>query len=139
VLRRQLRALQPAQANNAYIFPAVGHAAVLTKCSRIPNEMFLVAAEALACMTSVDELAHGYLFPPFNQVRTAFVKTAVCTHTIPLTVFSTCTNNHQVFLPLDASHRPQPALHACLHTSITPLTQGYASVSCRRSALCLPS
>lgn len=60
--------LQPAQANNAYIFPAVGHAAVLTKCSRIPKEMFLVATEALACMTSVDELAHGYLFPPFNQV-----------------------------------------------------------------------
>lgn len=31
--------LQPAQANNAYIFPAVGHAAVLTKCTRIPNEV----------------------------------------------------------------------------------------------------
>jgi malic enzyme len=31
--------LQPAQANNAYIFPAVGHAAVLTKAKAIPNEV----------------------------------------------------------------------------------------------------
>jgi malate dehydrogenase (oxaloacetate-decarboxylating)(NADP+) len=31
--------LQPAQANNAYIFPAVGHAAVLTKANAIPNEV----------------------------------------------------------------------------------------------------
>jgi malate dehydrogenase (oxaloacetate-decarboxylating)(NADP+) len=31
--------LQPAQANNAYIFPAVGHAAVLTKAMAIPNEV----------------------------------------------------------------------------------------------------
>lgn len=31
--------LQPAQANNAYIFPSVGHAAVLTQAKSIPNEV----------------------------------------------------------------------------------------------------
>lgn len=31
--------LQPAQANNAYIFPAVGYAAVLTHAKAIPNEV----------------------------------------------------------------------------------------------------
>jgi malate dehydrogenase (oxaloacetate-decarboxylating)(NADP+) len=31
--------LQPAQANNSYIFPAVGHAAVLTQAKAIPNEV----------------------------------------------------------------------------------------------------
>lgn len=31
--------LNPAQANNAYIFPAVGHAAVLTQAKAIPNEV----------------------------------------------------------------------------------------------------
>jgi malic enzyme len=36
------------QANNAYVFPAVGHAAVLTRAKTIPNDVFLVAAEALA-------------------------------------------------------------------------------------------
>lgn len=31
-------------------------------------------------MTSPDELAHGYLFPPFNQIRTVSAKlmAAVC-------------------------------------------------------------
>jgi hypothetical protein len=34
----------PAQANNAYIFPAVGFAAVLAKSREITDEMFVVAA-----------------------------------------------------------------------------------------------
>jgi malate dehydrogenase (oxaloacetate-decarboxylating)(NADP+) len=33
----------PAQANNAYIFPAVGFAAVITRCSTIPDTVFLEA------------------------------------------------------------------------------------------------
>lgn len=31
--------LQPTQANNAWVFPAVGHAAVLCKATSIPNEV----------------------------------------------------------------------------------------------------
>jgi malate dehydrogenase (oxaloacetate-decarboxylating)(NADP+) len=34
-LQRGGRTLHPAQANNAYIFPAVGHAAVLARCREI--------------------------------------------------------------------------------------------------------
>jgi malate dehydrogenase (oxaloacetate-decarboxylating)(NADP+) len=34
----------PAQANNAYIFPAVGYAAVLAKSREITDEMFVMAA-----------------------------------------------------------------------------------------------
>lgn len=37
-------------------------------------QAFLVAAEALSCMTSLDELAHGYLFPPFGQIRSVSYK-----------------------------------------------------------------
>jgi malate dehydrogenase (oxaloacetate-decarboxylating)(NADP+) len=37
-------------------------------------QIFLVAAEALSCMTSLDELSHGYLFPPFNQIRNVSCK-----------------------------------------------------------------
>lgn len=44
--------VRPAQANNAYVFPAVGHAAVLARCSSISDEAFLVAAEALAAMAN---------------------------------------------------------------------------------------
>jgi malate dehydrogenase (oxaloacetate-decarboxylating)(NADP+) len=59
----------PAQANNAYVFPAVGHAAVLTRCRSIPDAVFLRAAEALAAMSSTQQLREGRLFPPFSEIR----------------------------------------------------------------------
>ena len=58
----------PAQANNAYIFPAVGHAAILTNCKSISDEVFLVAAEALASMSSDADLRVGLLFPRFSGI-----------------------------------------------------------------------
>eukprot|EP00959_Pyramimonas_sp_CCMP1952_P025211 528794-Pyramimonas_sp.AAC.1 len=33
------RTVYPAQANNAYAFPSIGFAAVLTRCSRITDEV----------------------------------------------------------------------------------------------------
>jgi malic enzyme len=38
----------PAQANNAYIFPAVGFAAILAQSKEITDEMFVMAAGALS-------------------------------------------------------------------------------------------
>jgi malate dehydrogenase (oxaloacetate-decarboxylating)(NADP+) len=118
------RTLHPAQANNAYIFPAVGHAAVLARCreirqasgarlavsvwprgrgffsstqfthplfplvARVPphfsfhqfvlpstcssprsDDVFLVAAERLASMSSLAELEAGFLFPRFSGIK----------------------------------------------------------------------
>ncbi|KAL4857157.1 NADP-dependent malic enzyme [Chlorella vulgaris] len=62
------RSLHPAQANNAYIFPAVGHAAVLTRCREI-RRVFLVAAETLAGLSSVADLEAGLLFPRFSAIK----------------------------------------------------------------------
>ena len=42
------------QANNAYIFPAVGHAAVLVNATAIPDDCFVIAAEELASMSQVE-------------------------------------------------------------------------------------
>ena len=39
------------QVNNAYVFPAIGHAAVLTRASVISDDVFLTAAEALSHMS----------------------------------------------------------------------------------------
>ncbi|KAG2448043.1 hypothetical protein HYH02_007070 [Chlamydomonas schloesseri] len=74
----------PPQANNAYIFPAVGHAAVLTRAQRIPEEVFLVAAERLAAMATPAELEAGALFPPFSRIRaiSADVMAAVAAHLV---------------------------------------------------------
>uniref|UniRef100_A0A7R9VBW4 Malic enzyme n=1 Tax=Chlamydomonas euryale TaxID=1486919 RepID=A0A7R9VBW4_9CHLO len=60
--------LTPAQANNAYIFPAVGHAASLMRWENITDEMFLFAAEALASQMTVEEIRAGKLFPPFSNI-----------------------------------------------------------------------
>ena len=49
----------PAQANNAYIFPAVGFAAILAQSSEITDEMFVLAAEELSTMTDMEQLEIG--------------------------------------------------------------------------------
>ena len=63
------RTLYPAQANNAYVFPAVGRAAVLAGAGSVTDDDFLVAAEALSRMTSEEELASGRLFPNFDHIQ----------------------------------------------------------------------
>ncbi len=53
----------------AYIFPAVGMAALLTHARAISDEAFVVAAEALSQMTTPTELETGRLFPAFDHIR----------------------------------------------------------------------
>eukprot|EP00607_Mallomonas_marina_P003678 CAMPEP_0182426338 /NCGR_PEP_ID=MMETSP1167-20130531/12819_1 /TAXON_ID=2988 /ORGANISM="Mallomonas Sp, Strain CCMP3275" /LENGTH=614 /DNA_ID=CAMNT_0024607687 /DNA_START=103 /DNA_END=1947 /DNA_ORIENTATION=+ len=59
----------PGQGNNAYIFPGVGLAAVLTGVSSITDEDFLVAADALAKQVSSTRLSQGSLYPPLDDIR----------------------------------------------------------------------
>ena len=53
----------PGQANNFYIFPAVGLAVYATRPKRITDEAFVVAAQASADQVSREERSHGMLFP----------------------------------------------------------------------------
>lgn len=52
----------------AYVFPAIGHAAVLAQATAITDDVFLVAAETLATITSLQEVEQGRLFPPFSEI-----------------------------------------------------------------------
>ena len=61
--------LYPAQANNAYVFPALGHAAVLAGTREVSDDMFLAVAESLSTMTTEEELAVGKLFPDFDSIQ----------------------------------------------------------------------
>jgi malate dehydrogenase (oxaloacetate-decarboxylating)(NADP+) len=73
----------PAQANNAYIFPAIGHAAILTKARCIPDEVFLEAAAALAELTSPDLVnEQGQLFPRFRDILAVseYVMVRLCSY-----------------------------------------------------------
>ena len=64
------------QCNNAYIFPGVGMAAVLTGAKRITDEMFSEAARALAAQVSEEDLASGCLMPPLTRINEDSAKVA---------------------------------------------------------------
>jgi malate dehydrogenase (oxaloacetate-decarboxylating)(NADP+) len=53
----------PGQANNFYIFPAVGMAIFATQASRVTDEMFIEAARAVADQVPSDVLKQGLLYP----------------------------------------------------------------------------
>jgi malate dehydrogenase (oxaloacetate-decarboxylating)(NADP+) len=66
----------PSQANNFYIFPAVGMAIYATQAKRVTDEMFIVAAGALAQQVADSQLQQGLLYPPQSNVLDSELKTA---------------------------------------------------------------
>ena len=58
------------QANNVYIFPGVGLAAIAGRLKSIPDEAFAVAAKRLAALTAESAPAGGALYPPLADLRT---------------------------------------------------------------------
>ena len=65
------------QGNNAYIFPGIALGVVASKAKRIPQKMFLVAAETLASLVDEDEFAHGCMFPYLSRIHEASIEIAV--------------------------------------------------------------
>jgi malate dehydrogenase (oxaloacetate-decarboxylating)(NADP+) len=64
------RTFVPGQANNAYVFPGVGLGVVVSQARRVTDQMFAVAARALAASTPQASLDAGTLFPPLTGIRT---------------------------------------------------------------------
>jgi malate dehydrogenase (oxaloacetate-decarboxylating)(NADP+) len=58
------KTLIPSQANNVYIFPAIGMAIYATQAKRVTDEMFIVAARAVADQVTRQQLEEGMLYPP---------------------------------------------------------------------------
>jgi malate dehydrogenase (oxaloacetate-decarboxylating)(NADP+) len=71
------RTLTPGQANNLYIFPAVGLAIYATRATRVTDEMFVQAAQALAEQVTEQELQSGLLYPPQTDILKTEVSIAV--------------------------------------------------------------
>lgn len=67
----------PGQGNNAYIFPGVGLGVVVSKSSRVTDDMFIAAADTLANMVSEEDLAKGRLYPSLAKIREISCKIAV--------------------------------------------------------------
>src|SRR6478736_2026717 len=66
----------PGQANNFYIFPAVGMAIFATQAKRVPDEMFIEAGQAVADQVPADLLKQGLLYPLQSNILETEIKTA---------------------------------------------------------------
>ncbi|MDX9833926.1 MAG: NAD-dependent malic enzyme [Desulfobulbus sp.] len=71
------RTLFPAQGNNVYIFPGVGMGVMASGATRVPDEMFLVAARVVASEVSEADLNEGRLYPPLPRIREVSLAVAV--------------------------------------------------------------
>ncbi|MBV8589739.1 MAG: NAD-dependent malic enzyme [Acetobacteraceae bacterium] len=67
----------PGQANNFYIFPAIGLATYVARPRRITDECFIAAAQASADQVGPELRAKGMLFPSQSNILETEVTTAV--------------------------------------------------------------
>ena len=66
----------PGQANNFYIFPAVGMAIFATQAKRVTDEMFIEAGQAVADQVAPELLKQGLLYPLQSNILETEIRTA---------------------------------------------------------------
>ena len=66
----------PGQANNFYIYPAIGMAVYATEATRITDKLFIEAAKAVADQVPADLLKRGLLYPLQSNILETEIKTA---------------------------------------------------------------
>ena len=66
----------PGQANNFYIFPAIGMAVFATQASRVSDQMFIEAARAVADQVQSALLNQGLLYPLQSNILETEIQTA---------------------------------------------------------------
>ncbi|MGF6485200.1 NAD-dependent malic enzyme [Paraburkholderia sp. JPY419] len=70
------RTFVPGQGNNVYIFPALGMAIYATEATRVTDEMFIIAAQAVAEQVSAADLDKGLIYPPQQSILEASLRVA---------------------------------------------------------------
>lgn len=70
------KTFMPGQANNFYLYPALGMAVFASQATRVTDEMFIEGAKAIADLVTPDELAKGLIFPLQSNILEAEIKTA---------------------------------------------------------------
>jgi malate dehydrogenase (oxaloacetate-decarboxylating)(NADP+) len=66
----------PGQANNFYVFPAIGMAVFATQAARVTDEMFIESARAVADQVPSELLNQGLLFPLQSNILETEIQTA---------------------------------------------------------------
>ena len=70
------KTFHPGQANNFYIFPAIGLATYVARPRRLTDECFIVAAQASADQVGLEMRAKGMLFPSQANILETEITTA---------------------------------------------------------------
>lgn len=66
----------PNQGNNVYVFPGIGLGAILSKASRVTDNMIYTSAAALAGSLNAEEIHKGLIYPRIERVRDASIVVA---------------------------------------------------------------
>jgi len=66
----------PGQGNNSYIFPGVALGVIAAGVSKIPEDIFLISAKALAELVTDADLAQGSLYPPLESIQKCSIEIA---------------------------------------------------------------
>ncbi|MCI4442748.1 MAG: NAD-dependent malic enzyme [Lentimicrobium sp.] len=67
----------PGQGNNVFIFPAMGLALFATEAKRVTDDMFIIAAEAVAMQVTQNDFEKGLIYPHINDILKVSVNVAV--------------------------------------------------------------
>jgi malate dehydrogenase (oxaloacetate-decarboxylating)(NADP+) len=70
------RRFVPGQGNNVYVFPAMGMAVFATVATKVTEDMFIVAAQAVAEQVTEKDLAMGLIYPPQSHILDASLHVA---------------------------------------------------------------
>jgi malic enzyme len=70
------RTVRIGQGNNVFVFPGVGLGALVAETREVTDDMFTVAAEALAAAVGEKDLKEGALYPEVSRLRSVTVKVA---------------------------------------------------------------
>jgi malate dehydrogenase (oxaloacetate-decarboxylating)(NADP+) len=60
-----------------FIFPAIGLAVFATEAKRVTDEMFIVAAEAVADQITKQDFENGLIYPPIKNIHEVSINVAV--------------------------------------------------------------
>ena len=67
----------PGQGNNVFIFPAMGLAIFVTEATRVTDNMFIIAAEAVAEQVTMEDFEMGLIYPQVKDILKVSLNVAV--------------------------------------------------------------